>query len=92
MEIAMVTDQQAQSLYRTAKEKSKGAIVLVRVGDFYKTYDDDSEIVARLCGTLTKMNDDVKYTEFPKQALDFFLPRLISKGHRVCICEANKQS
>jgi DNA mismatch repair protein MutS len=92
MEIAMVTDLQAQSQYRTAKEKSKGAIALVRVGDFYKTYDDDAETVARLCGTLTKMNDDVKYTEFPKQALDFFLPRLVSKGHRVCICEANKQS
>ena len=63
------------------------ANILFRCGDFYETYQEDAEVVAKTLGiTLTKKND-IKMAGFPYHALDQYLPKLIRHGMRVAICD-----
>lgn len=73
--------------YDEMKAKHPDAILLMRCGDFYESYFEDAETVAKVLGiTLTKQGD--KYIAgFPFYALDTYLPRLVRAGKRVCICD-----
>jgi len=75
--------------FQDLKQKHPDAVLLFRCGDFYETYEDDAEVVARDLGiTLTKSSKDgSRMAGFPHHALDTYLPRLIRKGHRVAICD-----
>ena len=75
--------------FQDLKAKHHDAVLLFRCGDFYETYEDDAEVVARDLGiTLTKSSKDgSRMAGFPHHALDTYLPRLIRKGHRVAICD-----
>lgn len=69
------------------KAKHPDATTLFRCGDFYETYQEDAEAVAKALGiTLTK-KDDIKMAGFPYHALDQYLPKLIRHGMRVAICD-----
>lgn len=73
--------------YQELKEKHHDATLLFRCGDFYETYQDDAEVVAKTLGiTLTK-KDDIKMAGFPYHALDQYIPKLIRHGMRVAICD-----
>lgn len=73
--------------FQELKAKHPDAIILFRCGDFYETYQDDAEVVAKTLGiTLTK-KDDIKMAGFPYHALDQYLPKLIRAGRRVAICD-----
>lgn len=71
------------------KYNSQDIIVLFRIGDFYKVYNEDSLTLSRDLGiTRTFESEDKCYTAcFPAYRLNEFLPRIIRKGHRVCICD-----
>lgn len=78
--------------YNRFKKKYPDAILLFRVGDFYETFSDDAVEMAALTGiTLTKRGNgganDVPLAGFPYHALDTYLPKLVSKGKRVAICD-----
>lgn len=73
--------------FRALKEKHPNAVVLFRCGDFYEAYCEDAKICADILGiTLTK-RDDIDMAGFPYHALDKYLPKLISKGQRIAICD-----
>ena len=78
--------------YLQIKRSYPQAIVFFRLGDFYETFDDDAKLVsAELEITLTsrEMGKGQRYpmAGFPYHALDGYLAKLISKGHKVAICE-----
>lgn len=75
--------------YRYLKAKHVDALLLLRCGDFYETYEEDAKECANLLGiTLTVDNiSKVKMAGFPHYALDTYLPKLIRAGKRVAICD-----
>lgn len=76
------------------KEKHPDTLLLFRKGDFYEAYKEDAVKAASVLSvTLTERTvpgwkEPVKYTAFPHDMLDTYLPRLIRAGQRVAICEA----
>jgi len=78
--------------YLAIKQRYPHAIVFFRLGDFYETFDEDAETVAReLEITLTSRpvgkNQRVPLAGVPYHSLESYLAKLIAKGYRVAICE-----
>ncbi len=71
--------------YLEIKARHPDAILFFRLGDFYETFDEDAELVAReLEITLTTKpmgkGQRVPLAGIPYHALDGYLSRLIAKG------------
>ena len=78
--------------YLEAKAACPGALVMMRMGDFYEFFLEDAvEAAALLDLTLTARNkkDDnpIPMAGVPYHALDTYLPRLLLAGRKVAICE-----
>ena len=81
--------------FKKAKAEHPDALILMRCGDFYETYEDDAKTIADITGiTLTstrKMREAcrsyLRMAGFPYHALDTYLPRLIRAGYKVCITD-----
>lgn len=78
--------------YLEIKAKHRDAILLFRLGDFYEAFDNDAHLLAReLEITLTSKpigkGQRVPLAGIPHYVLDRHLATLISRGHRVAICE-----
>ncbi len=79
--------------YFEIKEQRPGVLLLMRVGDFYEAYGDDAKSVARdLEITLTGREEKLlgirmPMAGVPHHAVERYMARLLSKGHRVAICE-----
>lgn len=82
--------------YFSIVNKYPGAIVIMRVGDFYETYGDIAVETSKLLGiTLTKRSSKSKSSPsynlplsgFPYHSLDSYLAKLIQYGYKVAICD-----
>lgn len=78
--------------YLEIKAQHPGALLLYRMGDFFETFFEDAEILARTAGvTLTSRDKDsdhpVPLAGVPHHALDTYLARLLEAGLTVAICE-----
>lgn len=78
--------------YLEIKRQYPDAILFFRLGDFYETFDEDAEIVAReldivLTSRPVGKNQRVPLAGIPYHAVENYLARLIEKGYRVAICE-----
>lgn len=78
--------------YLRIKEKYPETIVFFRLGDFYETFENDAEIVARelqIVLTSRSMGKGQRYpmAGIPHHALESYLAKLIFAGHKVAICE-----
>lgn len=78
--------------YLEVKQRFPEAVVLFRLGDFYETFDEDARIASReldIVLTAREMGkgNKVPMAGIPYHALDNYLGRLISRGHKVAICE-----
>lgn len=78
--------------YLEIKAKHKDAILLFRLGDFYEAFDEDARLLAReldIALTSKAMGKDMRVplAGVPHYVLDRHLATLISRGHRVAICE-----
>ncbi|HOX26375.1 MAG TPA: DNA mismatch repair protein MutS [Candidatus Krumholzibacteria bacterium] len=78
--------------YLEIKSRHPGAILLYRMGDFFETFFEDAEILARTAGvTLTSRDKDsahpVPLAGVPHHALATYLARLLDAGLTVAICE-----
>ncbi len=78
--------------YLEIKDKHKDSILLFRLGDFYEAFDDDAKLVSRelnISLTTKPMGKDIRVplAGIPHYVLEKHLATLISKGHRVAICE-----
>lgn len=78
--------------YLEIKARHPGALLLYRMGDFFETFFEDAETLARVAGvTLTSRDKDsdhpVPLAGVPHHALDTYLSRLLDAGLTVAICE-----
>ncbi len=71
-------------------------IALLPLGDFYESYNEDAENIARELdiASATKIIDGKRYTisGFPKHALEKYVDTLTYKGYDVVIADENKKS
>ena len=78
--------------YLRIKRNYPQAIVFFRLGDFYETFDKDAELTSRELDIVLTSREmgkrhRVPMAGIPYHALDNYLARLISRGHKVAICE-----
>ncbi len=78
--------------YLRIKKRYPDAIVFFRLGDFYETFDADAELAAReleITLTAREMGKGLKVpmAGVPYHAVENYLAKLISRGHKVAICE-----
>ncbi|MDQ3179909.1 MAG: DNA mismatch repair protein MutS, partial [Acidobacteriota bacterium] len=78
--------------YLEIKANHKDAILLFRLGDFYEAFDEDARLLAHeldivLTSKPMGKNMRVPLAGVPFHSLEKHLATLISRGHRVAICE-----
>ncbi|MBX7173198.1 MAG: DNA mismatch repair protein MutS [Pyrinomonadaceae bacterium] len=78
--------------YLEIKAKHKGELLLFRLGDFYEAFDDDARVLAKeleIVLTSKPMGKDLRVplAGIPYHSLERHLATLISRGHRVAICD-----
>jgi DNA mismatch repair protein MutS len=78
--------------YLNIKEDHKDAILFFRMGDFYEMFFEDAVLASKLLGiTLTSRNknkgDEIPLCGIPYHAAPSYISKLITKGHKVAICE-----
>lgn len=78
--------------YLEIKRRYPDALLLFRIGDFYEAFDDDARLLAReldivLTSKPMGKNIRVPLAGVPYHSLERHLATLISRGHRVAICE-----
>jgi DNA mismatch repair protein MutS len=88
----MTTATPIRKQYLDIKRRHADAILLFRIGDFYEAFDDDARLLAReldIVLTSKPMGRSVRVplAGIPHHSLERHLATLISRGHRVAICE-----
>jgi DNA mismatch repair protein MutS len=88
----MTTATPIRKQYLDVKRRHADAILLFRIGDFYEAFDDDARLLAReldIVLTSKPMGRSVRVplAGIPHHSLERHLATLISRGHRVAICE-----
>ncbi|MDQ3321421.1 MAG: DNA mismatch repair protein MutS [Acidobacteriota bacterium] len=88
----MTTETPIRRQYLEIKAKHQNAILLFRLGDFYEAFDDDAKLLSRelditLTSKLIGKGERVPLAGVPHYVLERHLATLISRGHRVAICE-----
>ena len=78
--------------YLDLKRRHPGAILFFRLGDFYETFDEDAEVVAReldIVLTSKPMGKGIRVplAGVPYHSIDGHVAKLVKRGHRVAICE-----
>jgi DNA mismatch repair protein MutS len=78
--------------YLDIKRRYPDALLLFRIGDFYEAFDGDARTLARELGIMLTSKamgkqGRVPLAGVPHHSLERHLATLISRGHRVAICE-----
>ena len=78
--------------YLDLKKRHPCAILFFRLGDFYETFDEDAELVAReldIVLTTKPMGKGIRVplAGVPYHSIDGHVAKLVKRGHRVAICE-----
>ncbi len=81
----------AMQQFHRFKQKFPDCVLFFRMGDFYETFYDDARITSETCGlTLTARNkgaNPIPLAGVPYHAVDGYLKKMISAGHKVAVCE-----
>ncbi len=90
--MAQKADTPVRRQYLNIKRQYSDTILFFRLGDFYETFDDDAETVARVLDiVLTSRSvgkgQRVPMAGIPHHAVENYLGRLIAKGYHVAICD-----
>ncbi len=78
--------------YMETKKEYPDCILLYRLGDFYEMFYDDAllaskELEITLTGKSCGQEERAPMCGVPHHALETYLGKLVSKGHKVAICE-----
>ncbi|HEY7547017.1 MAG TPA: DNA mismatch repair protein MutS, partial [Blastocatellia bacterium] len=78
--------------YTEIKRRYPGMILLFQIGDFYETFDEDAEILARELGVvLTRKwfgkGNPHPLAGIPVRSLESHLAKLINRGYKVAVCD-----
>jgi len=81
----------AMRQYVEQKQRVGDAILLFRMGDFYETFYDDAVLCSKVLGialtSRSKETNPVPLAGIPYHALDNYLRKLVTAGHKVAISE-----
>jgi DNA mismatch repair protein MutS len=85
----------AMRQYHQFKNQYPGYVLFFRMGDFYEMFWEDAKLAAKVLGVaLTTRSrggldaeDAIPMAGVPFHAVDGYLRRMISAGHKVAICE-----
>jgi DNA mismatch repair protein MutS len=83
----------AMKQFYEMKSKYPGTVLFFQMGDFYETFGEDAEVVAReLDITLTSRGRDkdgekMPLAGVPIHAGESYISRLVKKGYRVAVCD-----
>lgn len=81
-----------ESRLAEAKAQCSGALILLRVGDFYEAFGADATSLAQTCGLTLSRQDSNPMAGFPYHHLDAYLGKLIASGKRVAVCEIDPET
>lgn len=78
--------------YLETKAQYPDCILFYRLGDFYEMFFEDAQIASKeleltLTGKSCGLEERAPMCGVPYHAVDNYLPRLVSKGYKVAICE-----
>lgn len=79
--------------YLQIKEEYTDTILFYRLGDFYETFFDDAQLVARELELVLTGRDGgkalgrVPMAGIPFHAAESYIAKLIEKGHKVAVCD-----
>ncbi|HSE97560.1 MAG TPA: DNA mismatch repair protein MutS, partial [Blastocatellia bacterium] len=78
--------------YLEIKRRHPGMLLLFQIGDFYETFDEDAETLARELGVvLTRKwfgkGNSHPLAGIPVRSLESHLARLINRGYKVAVCD-----
>ncbi len=78
--------------YLEIKERSKDAILMFRLGDFYEMFFDDAKICSEelelvLTGKDCGLEERAPMCGIPYHSCENYIARLINKGYKVAMCE-----
>ncbi len=78
--------------YLDLKEEYKDCILMFRLGDFYEMFFDDATLVSReleltLTGRDCGLEERAPMCGVPHHAVDTYIARLVTNGHKVAICD-----
>ncbi len=79
-------------LYRDLKIQYPETILLMRIGDFYETFEEDAELISReleiVLTSRGKTGDrKIPLAGVPYHSVDSYIAKLIGRGYRVAICD-----
>ena len=80
------------SQYLEVKKEYMDCILLYRIGDFYEMFFDDGIIASQVCelvltGKDCGLDERAPMCGIPFHSVDSYIPKLVSKGYKVAICE-----
>ena len=83
--------------YQELKAQHPDTILFFRIGDFYETFYDDAELIAReleiVLTSRSKSGDTrVPLAGVPYHAVDGYIAKLVGKGYRIAVCEQVEDS
>lgn len=73
--------------YHEAKAQHPDAILFFHLGDFYETFFEDAELVARELEIALTKRDGHPMAGVPVRKAEVYIQRLLKKGYKVALCE-----
>lgn len=73
--------------WHQCKGKSKGCLLLFRMGDFYEAFYEDARILAEALDLNLTKRQEIPMSGIPHHALQNYLDRLLLQGHKVALAE-----
>ena len=79
-------------LWQDLTEQHQGALVMIKMGDFFETFDDMAETVAQELDLVLTSRHIAKDTRVPMAGVpahsaENYAARLVNKGYQVALCE-----
>ena len=73
--------------YHQAKARYPDAILFFHLGDFYETFFEDAELVARELDITLTQRDGHPMAGVPVRKADVYIHRLLKRGYKVALCQ-----
>ncbi len=73
--------------WKACKEKSGGALLFFRLGDFYEAFEEDAATLSKELDIVLTKRQETPMAGIPAHMCEVYIDKLIAKGYRVAIAE-----
>ena len=73
--------------YRDAKAEDPEVVVMLRIGDFFETFDEDAKLISRILGLTLTTRDGTPMVGVPAKSIEGYLDKLVQAGLRIALCD-----